>query len=32
MVEKKPSFGYWTVAYLLCMNKNTAQRIFQLKG
>src|SRR5690606_253171 len=32
MIEESPSFGYRTVAYLLGMNKNTVQRIFQLKG
>ncbi len=32
MIEQNPSFGYRTVAYLLGMNKNTVQRIFQLKG
>lgn len=32
MIEKNPSFGYRTVAWLLGMNKNTVQRIFQLKG
>ena len=32
MIEESPSFGYRTVAYLLRMNKNTVQRIFQLKG
>lgn len=32
MIEENPSFGYRTVAYLLRMNKNTVQRIFQLKG
>ena len=32
MIEENPSFGYRTVAYLLGMNKNTVQRIFQLKG
>ena len=30
MIEQNPSFGYRTVAYLLNMNKNTVQRIFQL--
>jgi putative transposase len=30
MIEKHPSFGYRTVAYLLKFNKNTVQRIFQL--
>lgn len=30
--EEEPSFGYRTVAGLLRMNKNTVQRIFQLKG
>lgn len=32
MIEESPSFGYRTVAALLGMNKNTVQRIFQLKG
>lgn len=32
MIEEEPSFGYRTVAYLLGFNKNTVQRIFQLKG
>ena len=32
MIEADPSFGYRTVAGLLGMNKNTVQRIFQLKG
>ncbi len=32
MTEELPSFGYRTAAYLLRMNKNTVQRIFQLKG
>lgn len=32
MIEENPSFGYRTVAHLLGMNKNTVQRIFQLKG
>lgn len=32
MIEENPSFGYRTVAYLLDMNKNTVQRIFQIKG
>lgn len=32
LIEKEPSFGYRTVAGLLGMNKNTVQRIFQLKG
>ncbi len=31
MIEA-PSFGYRTVAHLLEFNKNTVQRIFQLKG
>jgi putative transposase len=30
--ESNPSFGYRTVAHLLDFNKNTVQRIFQLKG
>jgi putative transposase len=32
LIEQEPSFGYRTVAGLLDMNKNTVQRIFQLKG
>jgi putative transposase len=32
MIKAEPSFGYRTVAGLLGMNKNTVQRIFQLKG
>jgi putative transposase len=32
LIEAAPSFGYRTVAGLLAMNKNTVQRIFQLKG
>ncbi|MEZ5703345.1 MAG: hypothetical protein R3E42_17440 [Burkholderiaceae bacterium] len=32
MIEEKPSFGYHTVAHLLGLNKNTALRIFLLKG
>lgn len=32
LIEEEPSFGYRTVAGLLRMNKNTVQRIFQLKG
>ncbi|MFC3331938.1 hypothetical protein ACFOEM_05620 [Paenalcaligenes hominis] len=32
LIEDNPSFGYRTVAGLLSMNKNTVQRIFQLKG
>ena len=32
LIEEEPSFGYRTVAYLLSFNKNTVQRIFQLKG
>ncbi len=32
MIEENPSFGYQTVAHLLGCNKNTVQRIFQLKG
>ena len=32
MIEESPSFGYRTVAWLLGFNKNTVQRIFQLKG
>jgi len=32
MILEEPSFGYRTVAALLGFNKNTVQRIFQLKG
>ena len=32
LIEEHPSFGYRTVAHLLGMNKNTVQRIFQIKG
>jgi putative transposase len=32
MIEENPSFGYRTVAHLLELNKNTVQRVFQLKG
>ena len=32
LIEDNPSFGYRTVAHLLGFNKNTVQRIFQLKG
>ena len=32
LIEDDPSFGYRTVAHLLGFNKNTVQRIFQLKG
>lgn len=32
MIEAEPSFGYRTVAAPLGMNKNTVQRIFQLRG
>lgn len=32
LIDQEPSFGYRTVAGLLGMNKNTVQRIFQLKG
>ena len=32
LIEEHPSLGYRTVAHLLGMNKNTVQRIFQLKG
>jgi len=32
MIEENPAFGYRTVAALLGFNKNTVQRIFQLKG
>jgi putative transposase len=32
MITEEPSFGYRTVAHLLGFNKNTVQRIFQLRG
>ena len=32
MIEENPSFGYRTVAHLLGFNKNTVQRVFQIKG
>ncbi len=32
MIEENASFGYRTVAHLLGFNKNTVQRIFQIKG
>ena len=32
MIEENPSFGYRTVVHLLGFNKNTVQRVFQLKG
>lgn len=32
LIEDEPSFGYRTVANLLGFNKNTVQRIFQIKG
>ncbi|MEO1725347.1 MAG: hypothetical protein AAFR84_23495 [Pseudomonadota bacterium] len=32
LIEKEPAFGYRTVAWLLGFNKNTVQRIFQIKG
>jgi len=32
MIEENPSFGYRTVAHLLGFNKNTVQRVFQVKG
>lgn len=32
MIEEEPSFGYRTVAGLLGFNKNTVQRVFQIKG
>jgi putative transposase len=32
MIQDNPSFGYRTVAWLLGFNKNTVQRLFQLKG
>lgn len=30
MIEKEPSLGYRTVAWLLGFNKNTVQRIFRI--
>jgi len=32
MIEQEPSFGYRTVASLLGFNKNTVQRVFQIRG
>ena len=32
LIEDEPSFGYRTVAWLLGFNKNTVQRVFQIKG
>lgn len=32
MINEEPSFGYRTVAALLGFNKNTVQRVFQLRG
>jgi putative transposase len=32
LIEAEPSFGYRTVAHLLGFNKNTVQRIFQIRG
>lgn len=32
MIESEPSFGYRTAASLLGFNKNTVQRIFQIKA
>lgn len=32
LIEAEPCFGYRTVAGLLRTNKNTVQRIFQIKG
>lgn len=32
LIEEEPSFGYRTVAWLLGFNKNTVQRVFQIKG
>ena len=32
LIEEEPSIGYRTVAHLLGFNKNTVQRIFQLKS
>jgi putative transposase len=31
LIEEHPSFGYRTLAHLLKFNKNTVQRVFQLK-
>jgi len=31
LIEQNPSFGYRTVAHLLKFNKNTVQRVFQIK-
>ena len=31
-IEANPAVGYRTVAHLLGFNKNTVQRIFQIKG
>jgi putative transposase len=32
LIEEEPSFAYRTVVWLLGMNKNTVQRIFQIRG
>ena len=32
MIDQDPSFGYRTVAGLLKFNKNTVQRIFEIRG
>ncbi len=32
LIDQDPSYGYRTVAGLLNMNKNTVQRIFQIRG
>jgi len=32
MIDQEPSFGHRTVAGLLKFNKNTVQRIFQIRG
>ena len=32
LIEENPSFGYRTGAWLLGFNKNTVQRLFQIKG
>jgi putative transposase len=32
LIKEDPSFGYRTVAGLLQFNKNTVQRVFQIKG
>lgn len=32
LIEREPSYGYRTVAHLLGFNKNTVQRVFQMRG